>query len=56
VAAFSEKVRSGQWKGATGKTLTSVVAVGIGGSCKPNQHFMLPRTGLMVFFVFLLLM
>ena len=32
IKAFSEKVRSGEWKGATGKPLTSVVAVGIGGS------------------------
>merc|ERR1740121_464057 len=30
--AFSEKVRSGEWKGYTGKTLTDVVAIGIGGS------------------------
>ncbi len=29
---FSEAIRSGAWKGATGKTLTSVVAIGIGGS------------------------
>ena len=32
IKAFSEKVRSGEWKGATGKPLTSVVAIGIGGS------------------------
>jgi len=30
--AFSDKVRSGEFKGHTGKTLTDVVAVGIGGS------------------------
>eukprot|EP00928_Gymnodinium_smaydae_P095034 TRINITY_DN80_c0_g1_i3.p1 TRINITY_DN80_c0_g1~~TRINITY_DN80_c0_g1_i3.p1 ORF type:complete len:580 (+),score=166.02 TRINITY_DN80_c0_g1_i3:99-1742(+) len=30
--AFSDKVRSGEWKGHTGKTLTDVVAIGIGGS------------------------
>jgi len=30
--AFSEKVRSGEWVGYTGKTLTDVVAIGIGGS------------------------
>eukprot|EP00405_Crypthecodinium_cohnii_P014390 CAMPEP_0206455342 /NCGR_PEP_ID=MMETSP0324_2-20121206/21691_1 /ASSEMBLY_ACC=CAM_ASM_000836 /TAXON_ID=2866 /ORGANISM="Crypthecodinium cohnii, Strain Seligo" /LENGTH=548 /DNA_ID=CAMNT_0053926019 /DNA_START=118 /DNA_END=1764 /DNA_ORIENTATION=+ len=30
--AFSEKVRSGEWKGYTGKPLTDVVAIGIGGS------------------------
>ena len=29
---FSEAVRSGQWKGYTGKTITDVVNIGIGGS------------------------
>ena len=29
---FSSAVRSGEWKGVTGKPLTDVVAVGIGGS------------------------
>ena len=29
---FTEKVRSGEWKGATGEELTDVVAIGIGGS------------------------
>ncbi|MCO5591667.1 hypothetical protein L7F22_045658 [Adiantum nelumboides] len=29
---FSERVRSGDWVGATGKPLTDVVAIGIGGS------------------------
>jgi glucose-6-phosphate isomerase len=29
---FSEQVRSGEWKGYTGKKLTTVVNVGIGGS------------------------
>eukprot|EP00928_Gymnodinium_smaydae_P095033 TRINITY_DN80_c0_g1_i2.p1 TRINITY_DN80_c0_g1~~TRINITY_DN80_c0_g1_i2.p1 ORF type:complete len:565 (+),score=153.61 TRINITY_DN80_c0_g1_i2:211-1695(+) len=29
---FSDKVRSGEWKGHTGKALTDVVAIGIGGS------------------------
>jgi len=29
---FSEKVRNGEWLGATGKPLTSVVSIGIGGS------------------------
>jgi glucose-6-phosphate isomerase len=29
---FSERVRSGEWLGATGKPLTNVVAIGIGGS------------------------
>lgn len=32
IAAFSEKVRSGAWSGVTGKKLTQVVAIGIGGS------------------------
>lgn len=32
IKAFSDKVRAGQWTGATGKPLTDVVAVGIGGS------------------------
>ncbi|KAM9991841.1 hypothetical protein ACTFIZ_012488 [Dictyostelium cf. discoideum] len=30
--SFSERVRSGQWKGYTGKTITDVVNIGIGGS------------------------
>lgn len=32
VEAFSEKVRAGEWLGATGKPISDVVAVGIGGS------------------------
>jgi glucose-6-phosphate isomerase len=32
VHAFSEVVRSGRWRGATGKPLADVVAIGIGGS------------------------
>ena len=32
INAFSDKLRSGQWKGATGKPITAVVAIGIGGS------------------------
>ena len=32
IRAFSEKVRSGEWRGATGKPLTDVVSIGIGGS------------------------
>lgn len=32
IKSFSEKVRSGEWKGATGKPLKSIVAIGIGGS------------------------
>lgn len=30
--AFSEQVRSGEWKGYTGKKLTTIINVGIGGS------------------------
>jgi glucose-6-phosphate isomerase len=29
---FSERVRSGEWRGATGETITDVVNIGIGGS------------------------
>jgi len=29
---FSEQVRSGEWKGYTGKKLTTIINVGIGGS------------------------
>ncbi|GAB4817678.1 hypothetical protein N2152v2_004724 [Parachlorella kessleri] len=32
IKAFSDKVRGGQWVGVTGKPLTNVVAIGIGGS------------------------
>ncbi len=32
IRRFSEEVRSGQWKGFTGKTITSIVNIGIGGS------------------------
>jgi glucose-6-phosphate isomerase len=32
IASFSARVRSGEHKGATGKTLTDVVSIGIGGS------------------------
>ena len=44
--AFSEAVRSGEWKGATGKKITDVVNIGIGGSdlgpvmiCTALQHY-----------------
>ncbi|KXB61864.1 glucose-6-phosphate isomerase [Olsenella sp. DNF00959] len=30
--AFAERVRSGEWKGVTGKCITDVVSIGIGGS------------------------
>ena len=32
IADFTEKIRSGEWKGVSGKPLTNVVAIGIGGS------------------------
>lgn len=32
IKAFSERVRSGEWLGITGKPIKNVVAVGIGGS------------------------
>ncbi|KAF2299919.1 hypothetical protein GH714_005955 [Hevea brasiliensis] len=32
IKQFSEKVRNGSWVGATGKPLTNVIAIGIGGS------------------------
>jgi glucose-6-phosphate isomerase len=32
MAAFSDRIRSGEWKGATGKRIRNVVNIGIGGS------------------------
>jgi glucose-6-phosphate isomerase len=32
MSAFAERIRSGEWKGHTGKPITSVVNIGIGGS------------------------
>ena len=32
IKTFTDKVRNGTWLGATGKPLTDVVAIGIGGS------------------------
>ncbi|MEV6489013.1 glucose-6-phosphate isomerase, partial [Actinoplanes sp. NPDC051633] len=32
MAAFSDKIRSGEWKGATGERIRTVVNIGIGGS------------------------
>ncbi|MCK9894363.1 glucose-6-phosphate isomerase [Frankia sp. AgB32] len=32
MSAFAERVRSGQWRGATGERITTVVNIGIGGS------------------------
>lgn len=38
IADFAERVRNGTWVGATGKKLTTVVAIGIGGSCKQKLY------------------
>jgi glucose-6-phosphate isomerase len=32
MTAFAERVRSGEWRGHTGKTITNIVNIGIGGS------------------------
>ncbi|MCU7923177.1 MAG: glucose-6-phosphate isomerase, partial [Candidatus Thiodiazotropha sp. (ex Dulcina madagascariensis)] len=47
--AFSESVRSGEWKGFTGKPITDVVNIGIGGSnlgplmvCEALKHYQKP--------------
>ncbi|HEY9110815.1 MAG TPA: glucose-6-phosphate isomerase [Rhodanobacteraceae bacterium] len=32
MAAFSDKVRSGEWRGHSGKTIRNVISIGIGGS------------------------
>ena len=32
IKEFSNRVRSGEWRGATGERITNVVAIGIGGS------------------------
>src|SRR5271170_2919670 len=32
MSAFSERIRSGEWKGHTGKTIKNVINIGIGGS------------------------
>ncbi len=54
--AFTEKVRSGEWKGATGKSITDIVNLGIGGSdlgpymvCEALMPY--GKTGLNVHFV-----
>lgn len=36
---FSEAVRSGEWKGFTGKPLTTIINIGIGGSDLLVSHF-----------------
>eukprot|EP00954_Amorphochlora_amoebiformis_P017569 1319972-Amorphochlora_amoeboformis.AAC.1 len=38
IKAFSEKVRSGAWKGSTGKPITNIVAVGIGGEPSARSY------------------
>ncbi|MEN8168198.1 MAG: glucose-6-phosphate isomerase [Pseudomonadota bacterium] len=54
--AFAESVRSGEWKGFTGKAITDLVNIGIGGSnlgplmvCEALKHYQTP--GLRVHFV-----
>ncbi len=32
IKEFSDRVRGGEWRGATGERITNVVAIGIGGS------------------------
>lgn len=56
IRAFSENVRSGEWKGYTGKPVRNIVNIGIGGSdlgpvmvCKALRHYGHDR--LEVFFV-----
>ncbi len=56
MAQFSESVRSGEWKGYTGKQITDVVNIGIGGSnlgpkmvCEALKHYQ--RSDLRVHFV-----
>jgi glucose-6-phosphate isomerase len=40
MAAFAERVRSGEWKGSTGRRITAVVNIGIGGSdLGPNMAY-----------------
>ncbi len=40
MATFADQVRSGQWKGATGKTIRTIVNIGIGGSdLGPNMAY-----------------
>ncbi|BDR53480.1 glucose-6-phosphate isomerase [Bombiscardovia nodaiensis] len=40
IYAFADKVRSGEWKGVTGKRITTVVNIGIGGSdLGPNMAY-----------------
>jgi glucose-6-phosphate isomerase len=50
IAAFSERVRSGQWTGRSGQPITDIVNIGIGGSdlgpemaCRALRPFVHPR-------------
>lgn len=50
IKAFSDRVRSGQWTGCTGKPITDIVNIGIGGSdlgpemaCRALRTFQHPR-------------
>ena len=50
IAGFTERVRSGQWAGHTGKAITDVVNIGIGGSdlgpemvCRALRPYVHPR-------------
>ena len=36
MADFSNRIRSGEWKGHTGKRIRNVINVGIGGYCPPS--------------------
>lgn len=56
VRRFTESIRSGEWKGFTGKSITDIVNIGIGGSdlgpkmvCEALKHY--SQTGLSVHFV-----
>lgn len=39
----SQRVRSGEWKGFSGKSITDVVNIGIGGSDLVSRRLRLPR-------------
>ena len=54
---FSEQIRSGEWKGFTGKPLTTIINIGIGGSdlydlsllvldCKTDEYIAVPSWSL----------
>ena len=58
VRTFSEQVRSGKLRGATGKLLTNIVAVGIGGSYLGPEfvHEVRQKSFLLPFYLFFLLL